>query len=161
MATREPFPAAPGFTIGVAVTGFFDGVFLHQLLQWHHMICIERHCVFTTVESLKQATFTDGVFHAVMWLVLVIGIAMLTRAVARGALFTQSRFWGSLLFGAGVFNVVEGIVDHHILEIHHVRFGPGQTILDVSFLIASAAIGVIGFVLMRRRATPPLPRASR
>lgn len=38
---RRPFPMTPGFLIGVAVAGFFDGILLHQILQWHHMICIE------------------------------------------------------------------------------------------------------------------------
>jgi uncharacterized membrane protein len=31
METRARFPIAPGFLIGVAVTGFFDGILLHRL----------------------------------------------------------------------------------------------------------------------------------
>jgi uncharacterized membrane protein len=147
---RGTFPMAPGILTGVAVTGFFDGIVLHQVLQWHHMVCIETHCVATTVATLKRQTFTDGLFHAVMWVVLLIGLALLSSAVARGERFTPRRFWGSLLFGAGVFNVVEGIVDHHLLQIHHVRFGPTQTVMDVGFLIVSAIIGVIGWTMSRR-----------
>lgn len=145
METRKRLAIAPGFLIGVAVAGFFDGIFLHQILQWHHMICVETHCVFTTVESLKQATFTDGIFHAVMWIVLLIGLGMLTVAIERGDSFTTRRFWGTVVLGAGMFNVVEGIIDHHILQIHHVRFGPTQAVLDVGFLIVSAAIALIGW----------------
>lgn len=145
------FPLAPGFLTGVAVTGFFDGIVLHQILQWHHMICIETHCVATTVATLKRQAFTDGLFHAAMWVVLVIGLILLTRAIARGARLVQARFWGSVLLGAGVFNVVEGIVDHHILQIHHVRFGPTQMILDVAFLVVSAIIGILGWRLTRTR----------
>jgi uncharacterized membrane protein len=156
-ANDTAFPAAPGFLTGVAVTGFFDGIVLHQILQWHHMICIETHCVATTVASLKQQTFTDGLFHAAMWVVLVLGLVLLTKALARGARFTQSRFWGSVLFGAGAFNVVEGIVDHHILQIHHVRFGPTQTILDVAFLVISAIIGLAGWRTMRRNVATVSP----
>jgi len=39
-------------------------------------------------------------------------------------------FFGSMVFGWGVFNVVEGIIDHHILNLHHVvereLFGSGR-----------------------------------
>jgi uncharacterized membrane protein len=144
------FPMAPGFISGIAVAGFFDGIVLHQILQWHHMICIETHCLATTVATLKQQTFTDGLFHAAMWIVLVIAVYLLTAAVARGERFTMGRFWGSLLLGAGVFNVVEGILDHHILQIHHVRFGPTQTVMDVGFLVVSAIIGGIGWRIATR-----------
>jgi len=146
-------PIRPGFVVGIAVAGFFDGVFLHQVLQWHHMICIETHCVATSVASLKRQTFTDGVFHAVMFVVLLVGLAMLTSALANGGRMVQRRFWGALLFGAGVFNVIEGIVDHHILQIHHVRFGPMQTPLDLGFLGVSAVIGVIGWRMTRATAS--------
>lgn len=146
----RPFPTAPGFLLGVAVAGFFDGIVLHQILQWHHMICIERHCVATTVATLRRQAFTDGLFHAAMWLVLVAGLGLLSRAVGRGEFFSGRRFWGTVLLGAGVFNVVEGIVDHHILEIHHVRFGPAQTVMDVTFLVVSAAIGIAGWWMARR-----------
>jgi uncharacterized membrane protein len=153
MPHGSELPIRPGFVLGIAVAGFFDGIVLHQVLQWHHMICIERHCVATTVASLKRQTFTDGLFHAAMFVVLLAGLAMLTSALANGAPMAPRRFWGALLFGAGVFNVIEGIVDHHILQIHHVRFGPTQTPWDVGFLIVSAVIGVIGWRMARRTAS--------
>ena len=30
-------PKAAGFLLGLGLGGFFDGIVLHQLLQWHHM----------------------------------------------------------------------------------------------------------------------------
>jgi uncharacterized membrane protein len=45
---------------------------------------------------------------------------------------------------------VEGILDHHILQIHHVRFGPTQTVMDVGFLVVSAIIGGIGWRIATR-----------
>ena len=27
----------PGMMLGVGLGGFFDGIFLHQIFQWHHM----------------------------------------------------------------------------------------------------------------------------
>jgi len=148
---------APGFVVGVSLAGFFDGIFLHQILQWHHMICIEAHCAIKTVDTLQRQIFADGLFHAAIWVVLVTGLALLVRDAARGAIFSQQRFWGAVLFGGGVFNVVEGIVDHHILQIHHVRFGPTQAIWDVGFLVVSAGMAVAGFSLYRQADRPRQP----
>jgi uncharacterized membrane protein len=147
---HDRFPAAPGFLIGVALAGLFDGIVLHQILQWHHMICVESHCVSKTVASLQRATFYDGLFHAVMWVVLLLGLGLLTRAIASNADFSRPRFWGSVLLGAGIFNVVEGIVDHQMLQIHHVRFGPGMPAWDVGFLIVSAILALVGWGKLRR-----------
>lgn len=48
-------------------------------------------------------------------------------------------------------SVVEGIIDHHILQIHHVRFGPSQPAWDISFLILGAILAVIGFSIAKRK----------
>jgi uncharacterized membrane protein len=149
--THPAFPLTPGFIIGAAVAGFFDGVLFHQVLQWHHMICIETYCLARTVETLKRQDFYDGVFHLAMWVVLLIGLALFT-AKLRTHRFVAARFWGAILLGAGVFNVLEGIVDHHILGIHHVRIGPGQVTWDITFLIFGAVLAVAGWSIARRAA---------
>jgi uncharacterized membrane protein len=141
---------APGFMIGVALAGFFDGIVLHQILQWHHMICVEAHCAVKSVDTLQWQNFTDGLFHAVMLLVLVAGLCLFVRAAQRGAVVSPWRFWGSALFGGGVFNVVEGIVDHHILQIHHVRFGVNQPVWDLGFLVVSTLLAAVGWIIMQR-----------
>jgi uncharacterized membrane protein len=50
---------------------------------------------------------------------------------------------GGVFIGWGVFNFVEGIIDHHILEVHHVVERLGLSIYDYFFL----ALGVIFMVL--------------
>ncbi len=30
--------------LGLGLGGFFDGIVLHQILQWHHLICVTAHC---------------------------------------------------------------------------------------------------------------------
>ena len=32
------FPIAAGILFGLGLGGFFDGIVLHQILQWHHML---------------------------------------------------------------------------------------------------------------------------
>jgi uncharacterized membrane protein len=58
------------------------------------------------------------------------------------------------LAGWGLFNLVEGLVDHHLLGIHHVRGGPYQLWWDLGFLAFGAAL-VAGGLLLRRGSRPP------
>jgi uncharacterized membrane protein len=58
---------------------------------------------------------------------------------------------GLLLTGWGLFNVVEGIVDHHILQVHHVRDDLGGPLVwDLGFLVFGIALIVAGWSLHRR-----------
>lgn len=59
------------------------------------------------------------------------------------------RFFGGLLLGWGLFNVVEGVVDHHLLDLHHVRPGPNELVYDLSFLAWGTVMLVLGLVLTR------------
>ena len=43
-----------GLVLGLGLGGFFDGIVLHQILGWHHMICTTATCQATSVEHLKQ-----------------------------------------------------------------------------------------------------------
>ena len=47
---------------------------------------------------------------------------------------------GLLLAGWGVFNLVEGLIDHHLLGVHHVRDDLGAPLSwDIGFLVLRAA----------------------
>jgi len=39
-----------------------------------------------------------------------------------------------MLAGWGGFNVVERLIDHHLLGVHHVRVGPDELLYDIGFL---------------------------
>jgi uncharacterized membrane protein len=53
-----------------------------------------------------------------------------------------------MAMGWGLFNLVEGIVDHHILSIHHVRYqGSDALPWDLGFLIIGALLFVAGYWL--------------
>jgi uncharacterized membrane protein len=59
---------------------------------------------------------------------------------------------GSILLGFGIFNLVEGIIDHQILGIHHVNemVPPNQWIYwDVAFLIWGALMLAGGWLLQQ------------
>jgi uncharacterized membrane protein len=78
----------------------------------------------------------------------------------RGASLPNTRrFTGLLILGWGLFNLVEGAIDHHVLGIHHVRDLPAHVpIYDWLFLgIAGVGFIVLGWVMSREaEASPPV-----
>ena len=139
-----------GVLLGIGLGGFFDGIVLHQILQWHHLV--SGPTPPDTLENLQHNTFWDGIFHAATWVVTVAGVFVL---MASNGARTQSRggrtLVGGMLAGWGGFNVVEGLVDHHILGLHHVRPGPDELLYDLGVLAWGAIMLVLGIALTRRR----------
>lgn len=138
-----------GIVIGLGIGGFFDGIVLHQILQWHHMLTDAGYPP-TSVDNLQINTLADGLFHAVTWILTLVGIFLLWRAFrqSNGALPAKILI-GAILMGWGIFNLVEGIIDHHILGIHHVRSGPDQALWDIAFLVWGALMLILGWWLTR------------
>ena len=87
----------------------------------------------------------DGLFHAVVWLVTLVGVFLLWSAAHhRERIPFLREFVGRLIFGWGWFNLVEGIIDHQLLGVHYVRQVPNYTVYNVTFL----AVGGVGFLLV-------------
>lgn len=144
---RSPVIRA-GVVIGLGLGGFFDGIVLHQILQWHHLV--SENYPPTSVENLQINTLADGLFHAATWIFTVAGLFMLWRVHQQGQGARSTRVLiGAVLMGWGIFNLVEGIIDHHILAIHHVRPGSDQALWDIGFLIWGALMLVGGWWLTR------------
>ena len=115
------FPAAAGILFGLGLGGFFDGIVLHQILQWHHMLTSAGYPA-TSVGNLEINILWDGIFHASTYVFVVLGLILLWRTAHRVHLWWSGRLLiGTLLMGFGIFNLVEGIVDHQILGLHHVN----------------------------------------
>jgi uncharacterized membrane protein len=158
--TRSPL-AAPGVLLGVGLGGFVDGIVLHQVLQWHHLLSSAETSRLDigsfpvdTVRGLEVNTLWDGLFHALTWLAVLAGVALLysrTRTAA-GRSGGGRVLSGWVLLGWGGFNLVEGLVNHHLLAIHHVRAGPDQVLYDVGFLLLGGALVVGGWLLQRSAA---------
>jgi uncharacterized membrane protein len=146
-----------GVLLGVGLGGFIDGIALHQLLQWHNML--SSRVPPTDLVAMKYNMLWDGLFHAFTWLVTAIGLAALWRVGSRQrAPWSGRTFVGALLLGWGLFNVVEGIIDHQILRVHHVHPGANQIAWDVGFLLFGAALVLVGGWLCLRgsvRASQP------
>ncbi|MEV6117469.1 DUF2243 domain-containing protein [Streptomyces sp. NPDC052109] len=158
----------PGIVLGVGLGGFLDGILLHQLLQWHHMLTSTNHDRIGvkyydphTVSGLEMNTLWDGIFHAVCWIAVLVGLAILYSRVThnRRSVWGSRVLWGWIVAGWGLFNLVEGILDHQILGIHHVRGGPYQAWWDAGFLILGGLL-LIGGHLLQRSGRPLAPEGA-
>jgi uncharacterized membrane protein len=142
MTERAPLVAA-GLVLGVGFGGFVDGIVLHQMLQWHNML--SSVVPPTDLIAMKYNMIWDGAFHALTWTACLIGVILLFRAgrVARAA-WSGRLLGGMMLAGWGLFDLVEGLIDHQLLGLHHVHPGAHQTAWDLGFVL----IGGVGFLAL-------------
>lgn len=142
-----------GIFLGLGLGGFFDGIVLHQILQWHHMVSSAGYPP-DSLGNLQINTLADGLFHASTYVFVVVGVVLLWRSARRAPLRWSGKLaGGSLLVGFGLFNLVEGIVNHHIIGIHHVNETvPREQWIwwDLGFLAWGAAMLALGWWLIRR-----------
>jgi uncharacterized membrane protein len=139
----HPRVTLAGILIGIGMGGFVDGIGLHQIAQWHSMLSniVPPH----TMDTMRVNMTWDGLFHALTWIVTLVGILRLRSAAsARAAVPSLQVFTGQLILGWGLFNLVEGIIDHQILGIHNVGEVPTYTVYNLT----SLGIGGILFILL-------------
>ncbi len=157
-AQVRSFPTAAGIFFGLGLGGFFDGIVLHQLLQWHHML--SGWYPVNTLENLELNTRWDGIFHSLTYVFVLVGLFLLWRAAHRQHLYWSTKLLvGSMLLGFGLFNTVEGVIDHHWLGIHHVNETVPRTqwaMWDIAFTTWGVAMIIGGWMLLRsgRRGSP-------
>jgi len=96
------------FWLGVGLVGMLDGVIFHQILQWHS--------TYMQTDRFHQIV-SDGIFHLFVTVIIFFGAVNLWKAETPHSFI---RFFSGLLLGGGVFNLAEGVVNHHIFEFHHV-----------------------------------------
>lgn len=146
--TRTPLIAA-GLLLGAGLGGFVDGIVLHQILQWHNML--SGQLPPDTLVRAKVNMYWDGVFHAAVWVLTAVGLRLLWAATGRPDVPHSGRtLAGALLLGWGLFNVVEGLIDHEILGLHHVdEYAANHLPADLAFLGFGAALLLGGWGLVR------------
>jgi uncharacterized membrane protein len=134
---------------GIGLGGFVDGIVLHQILQAHEMLSNKIASTDYIGKSINM--FWDGIFHLFCLMVVIIGIILFWKLLKRDDVDRSGKlFIAGLLFGWGVFNVVEGIIDHQILKLHNViEFSTNHNMGNYIFLAASVIMLIIGWVLMR------------
>lgn len=143
---------AAALLIGAGMGALLDGIGLHQILQWHAMLSSELST--SELVPAKLNMFWDGVFHLFAWSATLGGIALLTVQLGNAPQLIRPRFVGAGgLAGWGIFNVVEGVLDHHIFRLHHVHPGIDEFAWDVGFVLFGAGLAVVGFFAARSMRT--------
>lgn len=139
-----------GVMLGMGLGGFLDGIVFHQILQLHGML--SARISNQDLLGAKINMFWDGVFHLVVWLMTAIGVGLMWRAGGRAKVqWCKATFMGSLLMGWGAFNLIEGLINHHLLELHHVYELAGLSGWDYAFLGSGALFTITGALLIRGR----------
>jgi len=143
----KPLVAA-GCLLGIGLGGFFDGILFHQILQIHSMLSAKLPQ--NQLINVKVSMIWDGLFHALTWVTTVIGVAMLWHAAkVKNCPWLGKILWGGLFLGWGIFNTIEGVINHHILGIHHVVELKGLSIYDYLFLASGVLFIIIGLLLIK------------
>jgi uncharacterized membrane protein len=145
----NPVPlSTASIVLGIGLGGFVDGIFLHQILQWHQMLSSKIPPLTLLNKSVNM--FWDGIFHLFSLIVVVIGVVLFWKLLKRKNIDKSGKLLvGGLLAGWGLFNMVEGVIDHHLLKLHNVReITAHPTVWNYSFLIISFVMIVIGYKMM-------------
>lgn len=145
---NEPRILSAGALLGMGLGGFLDGIVFHQILQLHSML--SNRVPRDSIVNVEINMFWDGIFHAGCWLLVAMGVGLLFWTLTRRRQLppTGRAFLGALLIGWGLFNLVEGLIDHQLLALHHVHQG-GDLRWDQVFLASGVALCGVGVALRR------------
>ncbi|MFS0863943.1 DUF2243 domain-containing protein [Fredinandcohnia sp. 179-A 10B2 NHS] len=142
--TKQDLITVGSFIFGFGFLGALDGIIFHQLLQWHS--------VYMATDRPGQI-ISDGLFHLAVTITLVLGGLLLWFAGNPSNLSKGIRLLvGWFLIGGGAFNLIEGIINHHLLQIHRVKPGdPNALAYDLAFLASGVILLLIGYLLRRNK----------
>jgi uncharacterized membrane protein len=146
---------AAGVALGFGLGGFFDGILLHQVLQWHHLLSgLEE-----VRGDLRFLILTDGLFHVLMYLVTGAGLWLLWR---RRQSLVGARLWPDVLIGFATWHIVDAVLSHWVLGIHRVRMDVENPLVwDLLWLCIFGAVPLaLGIALTRRPQTEQSLRLS-
>jgi uncharacterized membrane protein len=146
--------------IGFALSGFFDGILLHQVLQWHHLFSLVEGDAW---RDMRNQILMDGLFHVLMYAVAAYGLYRLWRARSDVRAPGAGRaVAGGALLGFGSWNVVDVVGFHWLLGIHRIRVGvPDPLAYDLGWLAAFALPFLAGgWWILRRPGGPSGPVAA-
>lgn len=129
-----------GFLLGLGIVAFIDETLFHQLLHWHH---------FYDKSTTGVGLVSDGLFHAFSWFATIISLFMYADLRRKNGLLT-SRLIGGLLFGAGLFQLYDGTIQHKIQRLHQIRYHVNTLPYDLTWNIIATLMVVIGVILLIR-----------
>ncbi|KAA0679519.1 DUF2243 domain-containing protein [Roseomonas genomospecies 6] len=142
-----------GYLLGFGLGGFFDGILLHQVLQWHHLLSALEGEAF---RDLRVQVLADGLFHMAMYVIAAAGLWMLWKTRREFAGAGADRWMlANTLIGFGVWHIVDSILSHWVLGIHRIRMdSPNPLLWDLIWFAAFGVAFIAAGGLLRRGAGP-------
>lgn len=137
-----------GYALGFALGGFFDGILLHQILQWHHLLSGLEGEAF---RDIRVQILADGVFHALMYVVAAAGLWLLWRARGDfGRAGADRRLIANGLIGFGAWHITDALLSHWITGIHRIRMNSADPLVwDLFWLVAFGLVPLAIGIWMR------------
>ncbi len=147
-----------GLALGFAFSGFFDGILLHQILQWHHLLSGVATGRFA---DLRVQVMADGIFHLLMYVVGAVGLTLAIRA--RHSLAEPGgarRLLVDFLVGFGSWHVIDAVFSHWLVGLHRIRMDVAEPIWwDIGWLVAFGLVPLAVAAILRRRGGDGSPGA--
>lgn len=135
-----------GAVLGFALGGFFDGILLHQILQWHHLLSL-----VPGILDMRMQVLWDGYFHALMYVIAAASLWGLWCAHKHAGEAWGRPLLGALLVGFGLWHVVDSIASHWVLGIHRIKLdSPDPLMWDLIWFVAFGIVPLaIGWFMLR------------
>lgn len=127
-----------GILFGIGFAAFFDEVVFHQLLRWHH---------FYDQSTTEVGLISDGLFHAFSWFATIGGLFLFADLRRRNA-FLPKVWWGSILLGAGGFQLYDGTIQHKWMKIHQIRYVDNVLVYDLVWNVIAILMIIAGLALI-------------
>ncbi|WP_042224935.1 DUF2243 domain-containing protein [Oceanobacillus manasiensis] len=127
-----------GVLFGIGLAAFIDETVFHQLLRWHH---------FYDKSTTDIGLISDGLFHAFSWFATIGGLFLFADLRRRNALWLK-RWWGSVLLGAGVFQLYDGTIQHKVMGLHQIRYVDNVWIYDVVWNGIAIIMMLVGLIIL-------------
>lgn len=101
-----------GAFLGSGIGGILESIILQDLLHIHQL-----------PEHAGPLTYAwNGTFRLLLWLDLIFGLFLARKAIRNHYVPKEDRcLLGSFILGWGLFQLIEGIINHYLLNIHHIR----------------------------------------
>jgi len=150
-ATSAGRPAVAAGVLGFALGGFFDGILLHQVLQWHHFLSLVPG---EALRDIRAQILADGMFHVAVYAIAALGLWLLWRARGGlGAAADGRRLLGAALLGFGAWQVVDVAGFHWVAGIHRIRVDvPDPLLWDLGWLAVIGLPPLLAGLWLRRSA---------
>ncbi|MEY7850689.1 DUF2243 domain-containing protein [Natrarchaeobius sp. A-rgal3] len=132
--------------IGFGFGAVIDTVIFHLTLQTHHLL--SGFYDPYSLDGLRTNVMIDGLFLLGMLAVMAVGFGLLWELVNGTDRRLSTRYLvGSIVVGMGVFNVIDGVLSHYVLDLHNVVHGTEAW--NPPWLVVSVFLLALGLFVLR------------